>query len=70
MINARVLNLCFMCLHAKIDVRWMFIRRTDDRSTADSGDHSAFLFPDDDAAMGNIALIRYGSDFINGHEHS
>ena len=67
--HAHVLNLCFMCLHAKIDVRWLVIRRTD-RSTADSADRSAFLFPDDDAATGNIALIRHGSYFINGHEHS
>jgi hypothetical protein len=59
-----------VCLHAKIDVRWLVIRRTDDGSTADSADYSALLFPDDDAATGNIALIRYGSDFINGHESS
>ena len=62
------LNLCFVCLHAKIHVCWLVIRRKDDRFAAYSADLSAFLFPDDDAATGNVASIGQGADFINCHE--
>jgi hypothetical protein len=38
--------------------------------SAYSVDLSAFLFPDDDAAPRDFALIGYHLDFINGHETS
>ncbi|RZU35617.1 hypothetical protein BDD14_5700 [Edaphobacter modestus] len=55
-----------MRLHAKIDVRRLVIGCSNHRSTAYGANLVPFLFPDDDAATGNVALIGYGSDFING----
>jgi hypothetical protein len=48
---------CFVRLPAEIDVCWLAICRNDDLLSAHSAYLSAFIFPDNDAAPRDIALI-------------